>query len=147
MDNGFASTEENFMCSETAYRCTATRGTCMALSVTGYKNMFTDSAQISTSTVAQQCVPIASERGKSSFQSHSSGVLTGSRGGRRPRNEAASEGECRHTPALIFVFQICACSVCSICSYLCDICLQPALMCAPATDHDVDCRCGSSPHE
>ena len=35
-------------------------------------------------------------------------------------------------------------SVCSICFYLCDICLQPALMCAPATDHDLDCCCGSS---
>ena len=28
--------------------------------------------------------------------------------------------------------------MCSICSYLCDISLQPALICAPATDHDLD---------
>ena len=28
--------------------------------------------------------------------------------------------------------------MCSICSYLCDISLQPALICTPATDHDLD---------
>ena len=92
MDNGFASKEENVMSSETVDRCTATRATCMALSVTGYKNVFTDSAQTLTSTVAQQSVPVANERDKSSFQSHSSGVLSRSSGGRRPRKEAASEG-------------------------------------------------------
>ena len=43
-------------------------------SVTGYKSVFADSAQALMSTVIQQPVRIANERGQSSFQSHRSGV-------------------------------------------------------------------------
>ena len=52
-DNAFASAEENAVCTETVYSYTATKGACMVSSpttgitqgsVTGYKDVFTDSA-------------------------------------------------------------------------------------------------------
>merc|ERR1711955_66093 len=49
-------------------------------SVTGYKDVSTDSEQALMSAVAQQPVSIAIEADQSSFQSYSSGVLTASCG-------------------------------------------------------------------
>merc|ERR1712107_332575 len=70
---------------------TARKGTCKASSctvglsqgsVTGYKDVSTDSQQALMSAVAQQPVSIAIEAVQSSFQSYSSGVLTASCGTR-----------------------------------------------------------------
>ena len=98
-------------------------------SVTGYKDVSTESKHVLTSTVAQQSVPIASETDQLPFQLHRSMVLIGSRGGRRPFRG-------RHIPALIVVFQVsssvqqsssvsslCACSVLHLCLFNClDMC-------------------------
>merc|ERR1712107_586004 len=89
MDNGFAFAEKNAMCTEDSYSYTARKGTCKASSctvglsqgsVTGYKDVSTDSEQALMSAVAQQPVSIAIEAVQSSFQSYSSGVLTASCG-------------------------------------------------------------------
>merc|ERR1719414_2053973 len=89
MDNGFAFAEKNAMCTEDSYSYTARKGTCKASSctvglaqgsVTGYKDVSTDSEQALMSAVAQQPVSIAIEADQSSFQSYSSGVLTASCG-------------------------------------------------------------------
>merc|ERR1712135_52248 len=89
MDNGFAFAEKNAMCTEDSYSYTARKGTCKASSctvglsqgsVTGYKDVSTDSEQALMSAVAQQPVSIAIGADQSSFQSYSSGVLTASCG-------------------------------------------------------------------
>merc|ERR1712227_541260 len=63
MDNGFAFAEKNAMCTEDSYSYTARKGTCKASSctvglsqgsVTGYKDVSTDSEQALMSAVAQQ---------------------------------------------------------------------------------------------
>merc|ERR1712211_156940 len=89
MDYAFAFAEQNAICTEKSYRYTASDGTCDTSSctvglsqgsVTGYKDVSTDSEQALMSAVAQQPVSIAIEADQSSFQSYSSGVLTASCG-------------------------------------------------------------------
>merc|ERR1712243_340084 len=72
-----------------SYSYTARKGTCKASSctvglsqgsVTGYKDVSTDSEQALMSAVAQQPVSIDIEADQSSFQSYSSGMLTASCG-------------------------------------------------------------------
>ena len=68
--------EKNAMCTETAYSYIATKGACTASSwivwiaqgsVTGHKDVYTDSVQILRSTMAQQPVPVAIEGDQSWF--------------------------------------------------------------------------------
>ena len=88
MDNACASSKKNAMWTGTGHSYIATKGTCMVSSRTAeitqgsvaeYKVVFTDSAHVLMSTVAQQSVPIAVATDQRSFQSYSSGVLTASR--------------------------------------------------------------------
>ena len=84
MDNASASAKKNAMWTGTGHSYIATKGTCMAssrtdeitqASVAEYKVVFTDSAHVLMSTVAQHSVPITAATDQRSFQSHSSGVL------------------------------------------------------------------------
>ena len=88
MDNASASAKKNAMWTGTGHSYITTKGTCMASSRTAeitqgsvaeYKVVFTDSAHVLMSTVAQHSVPITVATDQRSFQSHSSGVLTASR--------------------------------------------------------------------
>ena len=85
MDNASASEKKNAIWTGTGHSYIATKGTCMASSRTAeitqgsvaeYKVVFTDSAHVLMSTVAQQSVPIAVA---TDHRSYSSGVLTASR--------------------------------------------------------------------
>jgi len=85
MDNAFGYAEKNAICTEASYQYTAQKGTCKASScsvglskgsVTGYKDVATDSEQALMSAVAKNPVSIAIEADKSAFQLYKSGVLT-----------------------------------------------------------------------
>jgi len=84
MDNAFKFAEANAICTEDSYPYTAKGGTCASSSctvglakgsVTGFKDVSSDSEQAMMSAIAQQPVSIAIEADKSVFQLYKSGVL------------------------------------------------------------------------
>ena len=88
MDNASASAKKNAIWTGTGHSYITIKGIGKASSrtagithgsVADYKVVFTDSAHVLMSTVAQQSVPIAVATDQRSFQSYSSGVLTASR--------------------------------------------------------------------
>jgi len=89
MDNAFKFAEKNAVCTEGSYPYKGTGGTCKASSctvgiakgsVTGFKDVSSDSEQALMSAVNQQPVSIAIEADKSVFQLYKSGVLSGTCG-------------------------------------------------------------------
>ena len=96
MDNAFAFTEQNSVCTEKSYCYTATDGTCASSrgtegiphgEVVGCTNVSKDNEQAMMSGKAQQRVSIYIETDQSSFQFYSSGALTASCGYEaRPRS-------------------------------------------------------------
>jgi len=86
MDTAFKFAEENALCTEESYPYKATGSTCAASSctvgipkgsVTGFKDVSSDSEQAMMSALNQQPVSIAIEADKSVFQLYKSGVLSG----------------------------------------------------------------------
>ena len=80
MDNGFAFTEKNAMCTEARFSCTTTKGTCKASgynvsiaqgSVTGDTDVSTDNEQAHMPTMTKQPVSVGTEADQSLFQSYS----------------------------------------------------------------------------
>uniref|UniRef100_A0A7S4LPA9 Uncharacterized protein n=1 Tax=Oxyrrhis marina TaxID=2969 RepID=A0A7S4LPA9_OXYMA len=89
MDSAFKYAEANALCTEESYPYKGTDGSCQASScstglakgsVSGYKDVSSDSEQDMMSAVAQQPVSIAIEADRSVFQLYSGGVLTGACG-------------------------------------------------------------------
>merc|ERR1712059_165563 len=89
MDNAFEYAENHAMCTESSYGYKAVGGSCQASScsvgipkgsVSGYRDVATDSEQDLMDAVTQQPVSVAIEADKSVFQLYSSGVLTGNCG-------------------------------------------------------------------
>jgi len=85
MDNAFKFAEANAICTEGSYPYKGTGGTCASSSctvglprgsVTGFKDVSSDSEQAMMSAIAQQPVSIAIEADKSVFQLYKSGVLS-----------------------------------------------------------------------
>merc|ERR1712187_281355 len=86
MDTAFTYAEKHALCTEGSYPYNAKGGTCKASSctvgiakgsVTGYKDVSSDSEQAMMSALTQQPVSIAIEADKSVFQLYHSGVLQG----------------------------------------------------------------------
>jgi C1A family cysteine protease len=89
MDYAFEYMEETDMCTEDSYPYEGTKGSCAASSctkavaagtVTGYKDVTSDSEEALMEAVMQQPVSVAIEADQSAFQLYSSGVLTASCG-------------------------------------------------------------------
>jgi len=89
MDNGFKFAEKNALCTESSYSYKGKGGTCKASSctvgmakgsVTGFKDVSSDSEQALMSALNKQPVSIAIEADKSVFQLYKSGVLSGTCG-------------------------------------------------------------------
>jgi len=89
MDNGFRFAQDHAICTENSYPYKAASGTCEESSctvgiprgsVTGFKDVSSDSEQAMMSALAQQPVSIAIEADKSVFQLYRSGVLSGTCG-------------------------------------------------------------------
>ena len=73
MDNGFAFTEKNAMCTEARFSCTTTKetGSIAQGSVTGDTDVSTDNEQAQMPTLTKQPVSVGTEADQSLFQSYS----------------------------------------------------------------------------
>ena len=106
MDNGFTLAMKNTMCVEKGDKHTREERAFIRVS-RDTRMCPLKVSMFLTSAVAHQSVPIAIETDQLPFQLYRSVVLIGSRGGRRPRKEAAAEGRSTHNIPF-FCFNLCS---------------------------------------